>query len=233
MTTPNRPSYSPAGPITSSTPTRADTSHGVFTTDDQSSIHFATTNESPYHAWNAVLDGEPIIATLPVLERSLPRSDACHHDSGANRHVFHDMTAFETYESIPPVAVNGFGHNLSTAAIGRGSVRVNGRFGNQITSLLLKNVLHIPAARSNLISRPQLDLTGITSVLGGGLANLYYHGQLIIGGALCNSMYRLYMSIVRPVHSRPLSARIPSSLPSCITPLAASATSREPGFYIA
>jgi gag-polypeptide of LTR copia-type len=230
----NPPLYSPVGPMTTVAMTRADTTHNLFTTDDQSAIHLATTNETPYHAWNALLEGEAIVATLPVLEHFMPRSDTCHHDSGANRHVFHDKTAFETYESIRPVAVKGFGHNLSTAAIGRGTVRIHGRFGTQITPLLLKHALHIPAARSNLISGPQLDLAGITSVLGNGLANLYHHGRIVIGGALYDNMYRLNMSIIRPTTSRPLSARIsPPSLLSRISPLAAAASSDQAGFYIA
>jgi hypothetical protein len=215
-------------------PTRADFPHNSFTTDNGSAINFATTNETPSHAWNSLLDGETIVATLPVLDNDLPRADTCHHDSGANRHVFHDRSAFETYQSIPPLEVKGFGHNLSTAAIGRGTVRVNGRYGSRISPLLLHNVLHIPAARSNLISGPQLDLAGISSLLGDGLATLSIRGENIVGGALYNNMYRLNMSIIRPSQQRPLLSRLdPPPLISRITPLAAAASSDQAGFYTA
>ena len=215
-------------------PTRADTTHSTFTTDDKSTINFATTNETPHHAWSIQVEKEPIVASLPVLDDSIPRADTCHHDSGANRHVFHDRSVFETYQSIQPVQVKGFGHNLSTTAIGRGTVRVNGRYGTRVSPIVLHNVLHIPAARSNLISGPQLDLAGISSLLGDGLATLSIRGENIVGGALHNDMYRLNMSIVRPNRQRPLLSRLdPLSSSSRITPLAAAASSDQAGFYIA
>ena len=215
-------------------PTRADTTHSTFTTDDKSTINFATTNETPHHAWSIQLGNEPIVASLPVLDNSLPCADTCHHDSGANRHVFHDRSAFETYQSIQPVQVKGFGHNLSTTAIGRGTVRVNGRYGTRVSPIVLHNVLHIPAARSNLISGPQLDLAGVSSLLGDGLATLSIRGENVVGGALHNDMYRLNMSIVRPDRQRPIFSRIDPSPPSSrITPIAAAASSDQAGFYIA
>ena len=104
------------------------------------------------YAWNTHLDDSVIHATLPILNHSFPRDNTCHHDSGANRHVFHDQSIFKRYEAITPLTVKGFGHNLSTVAIGQGSVRLEGRYGTQKCSVTLDNVLHIPAARSNLIS---------------------------------------------------------------------------------
>jgi hypothetical protein len=111
---------------------------------------------------------EVIVASLPVLEHNLQHSDDCHHDSAANRHVFHDKTAFESYTTIEPLAVKGFGHDLSTVAIGHGTVRLRCKIGDNQTWILLTDVLHIPAARSNLISGIRLDNAGVTTTLGNG-----------------------------------------------------------------
>ena len=162
----------------------------------------------------------------------MARTDICYHDSGANRHVFHDKTAFETYESITPVAVSGFGHNLSAAAIGQGTVCIEGRYGNRVSQILLRDALHIPAARSNLISSPQLDRMGIASMLADGLATLMIRGQGIIGGALYNGMYRLNITVMRPAGGPQLRNTNLGAL-SAITPLVAAATSDQAGFYTA
>lgn len=219
---------------TTPVPTRADTSHSTFNTDDKSAINFTTNNETPWHAWNIEVDNKPIVTSLPILNDTIPHADACHHDSGANRHVFHNRSAFETYQPIRPIEVKGFRHNLSTTAIGRGTVRVNGHYGARVSPIVLHNVLHISAARSNLISGPQLDLARVSSLLGDGLATLSVHGENVIGGSLHNNMYCLNMSIVCPTHQHPLLSRLdPPSLLSRITPLAAAASSDQTGFYIA
>ena len=124
----------------------------IKSSDDDPIISLTVTNETPNYAWSTHLDNELIIASLPVLDYDLPHSDYCHHDSAANRHVFHNKTAFEEYTPIEPLAVKGFGCNLSTIAIGRGTVRLWCTYGGCESSILLTNVLHILAARSNLIS---------------------------------------------------------------------------------
>ena len=153
-------------------------------------------HEEPLLAWNTLLDNKVLYASLPVLEESMPKSDTCHHDSGVNRHVFHDKTAFEAYEAIDPVAVKGFRCNLSTVAIGRGVIRVEGTYGSHKTPLCLHNVLHIPAACSNLISRIQLDKAGVTATSGNRLATLSVQGVGIVGEAIENDMYHLNLNII-------------------------------------
>jgi hypothetical protein len=181
----------------------------------------------PHHAWSIQLENEPIVASLPVLDDSIPHADTCHHDSGANRHVFHDRSIFESYQSIQPVQVKGL-------SMGCGTVCVNGQYGNRVSPIVLHNVLHIPVARSNLISGPQLDIAGVFSLLEDGLATLSIRGENVVGGALHNNMYRLNMFIVCPNRQRPLLSRLDFSSPfSRITPLAAAASSDQAGFYIA
>ena len=175
---------------------QASISPDLTTTDDQITINSVTTAETPAYDWNSELDGETIVASLPILEQMMTRNDTCHHDSGASRHVFHDRTAFETYTSIEPLCIKGFGRDLSTVAIGSGTVRVQGRHGTKTCTIILHNVLHVPAARSNLLSGPLLDRAGVSSLLCDGLATLSFKGTDIIGGALHKNMYRLNLSII-------------------------------------
>ena len=89
----------------SHTTSRSDTEHELLCTDDDPIISVAIANETPQHVFNACLDDELIVASLPVLDKDLPHTDHCHHDSAANHHVFHDQTAFEEYKSITPLPV--------------------------------------------------------------------------------------------------------------------------------
>jgi hypothetical protein len=75
-------------------------------------------------------DEDPMV-TLPILNMALQRSDAIYHDSGSNRHVFFNQSSFSEYRPIQPLTVNGFGDNLCTAAVGRGSVNFKTRNGFQ------------------------------------------------------------------------------------------------------
>jgi hypothetical protein len=221
-------------PAASGTQTRGDHYSSDYTSDDKAIIQVVTANETPTHAWQSTLDNDVITASLAVLDPNMERSDICHHDSGANRHVFHNGSAFKTYQPIGPVAVKGFGHDLSTAAVGRGTVRVSGKYGRNVTTILLKNVLHIPAARLNLISGQQLDKTGVTSWLCDGLVTLSVKGRNIVGGALYDEMYRLNMTIIRPTASMSIISRqLAPPLICQIGPIAAAASLDQEGFYIA
>ena len=180
------------------------------------------------------LDDEVIIATLPVLKHGDLNTDYCHYDSSVNHHVFNDQTAFETYQRIQPVLVSGFGHDTFTLAIGCGTMHVQGQCENRLTTILLTHVLHIPAARSNLISGVCLNKVGVTAILGDDTATLSLHGQKIFEGTIYNDMFRLNVSNIRPSAQRSLLSCIenPPLLPR-IAPLAAAVDSDKVGFYIA
>jgi hypothetical protein len=196
--------------------------------DNSPIVSLAVCNKTPDLVWNTNLDNELIIANLPILEQSLPHTDHCHHDSAANKHVFHDRTAFEHYEVIPPLSVKGFGRNLSTVAVGRGAVRLRCTHGDCTYSILLTNMLHIPAARSNLVSGVCLDKAGVTSTLGDRCITLSLHSAPIVSGAIHNDMYRLNLSIVRPTNKTTSSTK-----PSTFPPHVAAASSRSADFYTA
>lgn len=191
------------------------TSH-IQSDDDTTHANSALSSEDTLYAWNMQLCDSVAQATLPVLNPALPRDNTCHHDSGANRHVFHDKSAFEEYEPIAPLTVKGFGHNLSTVAIGRGNVRLEGRHQNKMCSIILQNALHIPAARTNLISGVQLDKAGVVSTLGRNSIALSVNNKVIVSGSVVNDMYRLNLTIIRPSHISLASRIEPASLASRI-----------------
>jgi len=157
----------------------------------------------------------------------MPHDDTCHHDSGANRHVFHDCNAFEEYEPIPPLTVRGFGENLSAITIGKGSVCLESRHNNQLHSILLQNVLHIPAACTNLVSGIELDKVGVVAIQGHKAISLIAGGKTIVSSKMVNDMYCLDLRIVAP-NLVLLASRIANpSLASRIGPKSAPS-----GFYI-
>jgi hypothetical protein len=87
---------------------------------------------------------------------------------------------------------------------------------------------------SNLISGVQLDKVGVTAILGGGTATLSLRGQKVIKGAIHNNMFRLNISIVRPVAQQSLLSRVDNPpLVSRIGPLVAAVNPDRAGFCIA
>jgi gag-polypeptide of LTR copia-type len=205
----------------------------IHSDDNSTQANSALSSEPTYYAWATHFDNQNAQTTLPVLNYALPSDNSCYHDSGANRHVFHDRSAFEQYETIQPLTVKGFGQDLSATAIGRGSVRLEGQYNNQTRTFLLNNVLHIPAARSNLISGIQLDKAGVVSTLGNKTIYLSINNNIIISGSIFNDMYRLNLKVVLPTNPIPLASRLtPNTLQSRIGAKASSSQSPS-GFCIA
>ena len=139
---------------------------------------------------------EPLVASVPIFE--LQKSDTCFYDSAANRHVFHDRSAFYTYESIPPLPVKGFGHDLSTAAIGRGSVRLQSKIGSRTFPIILTGVLHIPGARAHLLSGGEFTERDVKVLVQKPTSLFCLRGTIFLEAFFENHFYRINASIVRP-----------------------------------
>ena len=190
--------------------------HSHSTTDSNAHIFSLIAGGLP--SFNTDQDNEAIVATLPVLSEVLadndpPHSDFCHYDSGANRQVFNNQGAFKCYHHIQLLMLKGFGHNLTTCAIGQGTVHLHAKCDTQTVTILLTNVLHNPAARSNLVSGIQFDKVGVSALLTNGTARLYLHRQKIADSEIHNEMFRLNVDIVRPVKSRSLLERMANPPP--------------------
>lgn len=163
-------------------------------------------------------DSDDITVTSQPTGLDMPKDDSCYYVSTAKQHIFHDKTAFETYETIKPVAVKGFAQNMSANAIGRGTVRVEGLYSYLKPLILLEEVLHIPTARFNMISGICLGKAAISATLGKDDIKLLDRGSVIISGNVYNDLYRLTLTIMRSSHPRPLFSRQarpnPSDFPS-------------------
>lgn len=138
---------------------------------------------------------EVIRCNASALDASKPVLEACIHDSGANRHVFHSRESFKEYKEIEPVRVNGFGKDLNTCAVGIGTVHVEAwREGGKKVLYELTNCIHVPSARYNLISQAQLDRAGAAAVVGNGKITIHQQGLILLDGRLgSNLMYQLNM----------------------------------------
>lgn len=89
---------------------------------------------------------EPLVALIPIFDQQTLKTDICFYDSAANSHVFYDRSTFDTYKTILPLPIKCFKHDLSTMAIGHGTVYLQGRHGVSLFPIIFPNVLHIPGA---------------------------------------------------------------------------------------
>jgi hypothetical protein len=110
---------------------------------------------------------EELICNATTFDPSIKLSEACIHDSAANRHMFHTKSIFSKYDEIDPVLVKGFGRELTTSAISKGTMIMQAwsKGGSPFTFKLLY-CLHIPTACYNLILQSQLDHNGICAQVG-------------------------------------------------------------------
>lgn len=138
---------------------------------------------------------EAVKCNASILDATRPISEACIHDSGANKHVFHSRRSFKMYTEIEPVKVNGFGKDLNTCAVGVGSVLVEAwKEGGLKVLYELTNCIHVPSARYNLISQAQLDNAGVSATAGNGKITIHKDGLILLSGHLgTNMMYKLNM----------------------------------------
>jgi Pol polyprotein len=159
------------------------------------------------HAWTTTMCDSVAQATLPILNSNLPYDNTCHHDSSTNRHVLHNKTMFENYDSIAPLTIKGFRNDLSATAISQGTVCLKGYHEYDKCFILLQDVLHIPDARINLVSGIQLDKDSVVTTIGHNTIQLYSNNKIIVSRKLVNDMYQLNMRIIKP-HKTPLASRI-------------------------
>lgn len=177
---------------------RSDTSRRISTADDEAHARNVMSNASNTHLGDR--DNNTVLGQIQSYQQV--SNESCYYVATANRHIFCDKSAFETYENIfLPTKVCATGLCLNALyAIGRGTVRVECRYGGEVTTIRLCDVLHVPCAPacSNIISGVQLDKAGVTVKLGDGLVILSLRGTDIVEGKICDDLYRLEMSVIRP-----------------------------------
>lgn len=136
-----------------------------------------------------VMENEKVEVHPRAFNLHIPQTDAINHDTGATRHIFVNKDWFHNYEDlISPLKMLGFGSDLSATAIGKGTIILKATHNNTTRQFSLSNVLHIPTARSNLISGSRLDKKGVSTLSGKGTP--FASGKII---------YNLYQMSVLPV----------------------------------
>ena len=77
-------------------------------------------------------------------------------DSGASKHMCFDQGSFDqnTFVSGTPLGVSGvvMGNGSLAAVLGTGQVTITTRVGKKLQSIVLRDVLYVPALRRNLLS---------------------------------------------------------------------------------
>ncbi|GJS35540.1 zinc finger, CCHC-type containing protein [Tanacetum coccineum] len=107
-------------------------------------------------------------------------------DSRATRHVCNDQTMFKTYEPLDSMLYMG---NHSTAQVkGKGKIDLVFTSGNTLT---LKNVLHVPDVRKNLVSGSLLNKFGFKLVFESDKFILSKGGKFVGKGYHTGGMFKL------------------------------------------
>ena len=83
-------------------------------------------------------------------------------DTGATRHVCKDRSMFTSYQATGDEEQVFMGNARSSPVVGKGNILLKLTSGK---TLLLKNVLHVPDIRRNLISGSLLNKAGVKLVI--------------------------------------------------------------------
>ena len=108
-------------------------------------------------------------------------------DTGASLHVCYDRAMFSTYTAVDDQKVLlGVSHTTTVAGIG--NVEIKFTSGKTV---LLKDVMHTPEMRKNLVSGFLLNKAGFTQVIGADLYTLTYKGMFVGKGYACEGVFKL------------------------------------------
>jgi len=108
-------------------------------------------------------------------------------DTGATRHVCYDRSMFKTY-SVAENQKVWLGDSHTTIVAGTGDVELKFTSGKTI---VLKNVMHTPEMRKNLVSGYLLNKAGFTQTIGGDLYTLTKNNVFVGKGYATDGMFKL------------------------------------------
>ncbi|GJS17923.1 hypothetical protein Tco_0412395 [Tanacetum coccineum] len=106
-------------------------------------------------------------------------------DSGATRHVCNDQTMFKTYE--PSISMLYMGNHSTEQVKGKGKIDLVFTSGNTLT---LKDLLHVPDVRKNLVSGSLLNKFGFKLVFESDKVILSKCGKFVDKGYHTNGMFK-------------------------------------------
>ncbi|RZB66097.1 Retrovirus-related Pol polyprotein from transposon TNT 1-94 [Glycine soja] len=117
---------------------------------------------------------EPYIAVITEINM-IGGSNGWWVDTGASRHVYNDRAMFKTYTYVENKKVL-LGDSHTTTVAGIGDVELKFTFGK---TLILKDVMHTPEMRKNLVSGLLLNKVGFTQTIGANLFTLTKNGVFV------------------------------------------------------
>ncbi|KAK2429298.1 putative mitochondrial protein [Trifolium repens] len=108
-------------------------------------------------------------------------------DTGASRHVCYDRAMFKSYTRAEDKKVL-LGDSHTTNVAGIGDVELNFTSGK---TLILKDVMHTPEIRKNLVSGYLLNKAGFTQSIGADMYAVTKHGVFVGKGYATDGMFKL------------------------------------------
>ncbi|XP_021732277.1 uncharacterized protein LOC110699091 [Chenopodium quinoa] len=134
---------------------------------------------------------EPFVAMITEINLT-GGSDGWWIDTGATRHVCYDRRMFKTYTEKTDDKKVLLGDSHSTNIAGVGNVELKFTSGR---TLILKDVLHTPEMRKNLVSGFLLNKAGFIQTIGSDLFTLTKNGIFVGKGYATDGMFKLNVEV--------------------------------------
>ncbi|CAL0320864.1 unnamed protein product [Lupinus luteus] len=133
---------------------------------------------------------EPFVAVLSEVTM-VGGTDGWWVDTGASRHVCYDRAMFKNYTNADDKKVL-LGDSHTTIVAGTGDVELKFTSGK---TLILKDVMHTPEMRKNLVSGFLLNKAGFTQTIGADLYTLTRNGVFVGKGYATDGMFKLNVDV--------------------------------------
>lgn len=111
-------------------------------------------------------------------------------DSAANRHICNNGSAFTEFKPMKSTVKTG--NESESTVLGSGTVELSCVVNGKTSRISLKNVLYVPMFKRNLISVPEADSKGVSTLIARGKCTMKYGGRTV-AVASKSSMSNLFL----------------------------------------